>query len=68
MNGQDVEKAKDVILDVLGWSEQPCSPQDLVGLLGVDDSLDEPIREAIWELLDDKKIELTTDRRLALAK
>ncbi len=56
------------ILDALGAIREPFGPRELINKLAVEKKLNDTlIREAIWQLIDLKRIRLTDDMKLEVA-
>lgn len=62
---QEVESE---ILDALGALREPFGPRELINKLTTEKKLNDTlIREAIWQLIDLKRIRLTDDMKLEVA-
>ena len=56
------------ILDALGALREPFGPRELINKLTTEKKLNDTlIREAIWQLIDLKRIRLTDDMKLEVA-
>lgn len=55
---------KGLIYYILSLHPDGASPKELADVLGFNDGLPYDARKYMWELLDEKKIELTENRKL----
>lgn len=55
---------KGLIYYILSLHPEGVSPKELANILGFPDGLPYEARKYMWDLLDEKKIELTENRKL----
>ena len=63
-----IKEAEEKILSILQDDDEPTDPTALIGVLRMQGANEAVVREAIWRLIGQKQVMLTSSRQLELAK
>lgn len=66
MSARDLERARAKVADVLQQRQEPIAPRDLVAMLQPQGVLEDEVRLAMWDLIDQQKLSITDDNKLEM--